>query len=81
MRVLVLISQHCAQQMTGDTASENLKSRIRIQTMLRHVTFAAFFGVIVCISEIYELFGPHGIFSPKDYADSVEWFVQQTVQR
>ncbi|XP_076365337.1 uncharacterized protein LOC143254290 [Tachypleus tridentatus] len=55
--------------------------RSSIDKLLRKMVLAAVLGLVVCVLQVYQLVGPHGLSSKHQNAATVLWFCYQTVYR
>ncbi|XP_022241230.1 uncharacterized protein LOC111085696 isoform X2 [Limulus polyphemus] len=55
--------------------------RSNIEKLLRKMVLAAVLGLVVCVLQVYQLVGPHGLSSKHRNAAIVPWFCYQTVYR
>lgn len=55
--------------------------RSRVEKLLRKMVLTALLGFMLCLLQIYDVFGPHGLFSRHKKAQVLPWFCFQTICR
>ncbi|XP_023225784.1 uncharacterized protein LOC111626586 [Centruroides sculpturatus] len=55
--------------------------RSRVEKLLRKMVLTALLGFILCLLQIYGVFGPHGLFCRQKKAQVIPWFCFQTICR